>query len=119
MERKERAVRLEDFISWAREGKEVLLEVSLAKRHIVEKVLVEVGSGEEIDAYLLAADFDFRVNGTLYQVSKVYVQGYTSEPLDVSSAQQRIANARLKTDYKRLAEAGVVLEKKFFEEFRI
>jgi len=119
MDGNEKLVRLEDIISWAQEGKEVRMEVSLAKRHIVEKILVEVGDMEEMDAYLLAADFIAQVNDKRVRGSKIYVEGHSSESLDVSAAQQKIANARLKADYNRLAEAGVAFEKKFFEEFRI
>ena len=116
---KEMPVRLEDIISWAKQGKEIKADVVLTKQQIIQKVLLEAGDAEEIDAYLLIGDFTFQVDGKSCKVSKTYLRGYTSEPLDVFAANKNIANDRLKMDYQRLMEAGIKLEQKFFVEFRL
>lgn len=116
---KEMPVRLEDIISWAREGKEIKAEVALTKQDIIQKVLVEAGDAEEIDAYLLIGDFTFQVGDKSYEVSKSYLRGYATESLDVSAANRNIANDRLKMDYQRLMQAGVKLEENYFEKFRL
>ncbi len=112
-------VRLEDIISLVREGKEVKAQVVLTKQDIIQKVLVEAGDPEEIDAYLLTGDFAFQVDGKSYKVSKTYLRGYGSESLEVSAANRNIANTRLKMDYQRLTQAGIKLEEKYFEKFRL
>jgi len=115
---KEMPVRLENIMSWAKEGKEVKADVVLTKQQIIQKALVEASGAEEIAAYLLTGDFTFQVDGKSYEVSKTYLRGYASESFDVSAANRSIANARLKVDYQRLMQAGIKLEEKYFETLR-
>ena len=115
----EKTMRIEDIIALAQQGKGGQAEVKLSTRHIIEKALAEIGEVEDMDAYLPVADFIFEVAGETYTVSKTYLRGYKSESLEARAANQRIANARLKEDYKRLDAAGVKLERQFFEEFHI
>jgi len=70
--KKEMPIRLEDVIHWAKAGKTVKADVELAKEDIVQKVLVEAGDAEEIQAYLLEGYFTFDVHGTTHRVSKTY-----------------------------------------------
>ena len=115
----EMPVRLEDIVSWAREGKEVKTDVGLTKEDIIQKVFTETLDAEEIGAYLLTGHFTFDVDGKIYKVSKTYLRGYASESLHVSAVNRNIANARLKMDYERLGQAGIRLEKKYFEKLRL
>lgn len=116
---KEMPVRLEDIISWVKEGREVKADVELIKEDIIQKVLVEARDAEELDAYLLTGNFTFKMDGKTYGVSKTYLRGYASESVHVSAANRNIANARLKMDYERLTQAGIRLEQKYFEKLRL
>ncbi len=116
---REMPVRLEDIISWVKEGREVKVNVELTKEDIIQKVLVEAGDAEEIHAYLLTGNFAFKLDGKTYRVSKAYLRGYASESVHVSAANRNIANARLKMDYERLMQAGIRLEQKYFEKLRL
>jgi hypothetical protein len=40
--------------------------------------------------------------------------GSSEEPLNETNMNKSIANARLKMDYKRLQDAGIILEETFF-----
>lgn len=116
---KERPITLEESIGWAKEGKTVKADVELIREDIVQKVLVEAGDAEEIDAYLLTGVFTFDVDGKMHKVSKTYLRGYASESVEVSAANKNIANARLKMDYERLVQGGISLEEEYFEKLRL
>jgi hypothetical protein len=109
-------VRLEDFIHLAEQGKDVQLHLELRRQAIKQKVHqgeMEQGEGET-NAYLLIGDYNFRMEGDRYRVSKIYVLGSAEEPADVAQLNSHIANERLKMDYQRLAGAGIILAAKYF-----
>jgi hypothetical protein len=117
--KKEMPIRLEEIIGWAKEGRKVKANVELIREDIVQRVLVEAGDAEEIDAYLLVGNFTFGVDGKMHKVSKTYLRGYASESVELSAANRNIANARLKIDYERLMQGGIRLEEKYFEKLRL
>jgi hypothetical protein len=109
-------VRIEDFISLSVEGKQVDASIELRKKIVSEKV--HPGTFEpmkgEVDMYLLFGDYTFSVGKEVQKISKIYMYGSSEESLDESNVNKSIANARLKMDYKRLRDAKILLEEKFF-----
>jgi hypothetical protein len=108
--------RIEDFIALAKEGKDVHVEIELEKQVVAQKVHPDETEDMkvEIDMYLLIGSYTFRVGKEVKQVSKVYVYGSLEEPAGVFLVNTNIANARLKMDYKRLREANINVEEKYF-----
>ena len=108
--------RIEDFIALAKEGGKVDLEVELIKQLVTQKVHQGVTEDmkDEMDMYLLKADYTFKVGNNTKLVSKVYVFGSSQEPRDVLNVNLHIANARLKMDYQRLNEAKITFGEKYF-----
>ena len=108
--------RIEDFIALAKEGGKVDLEIELRKQLVTQKVPQGVTEDmkDEIDMYLLTADYIFKVGKDMKLVSKVYVFGSSEEPPDVIKVNASIANARLKMDYQRLKAARITFEEKYF-----
>lgn len=108
--------RIEDFIAFAREGKNVHAEVDLRKQVVTQKV--HPGDTEdlktEIDVYLLIGAYTFWIEKEVRQVSKVYMYGSLEEPPNVFWTNVNIANARLKMDYQRLKDAKMTFEEKYF-----
>jgi hypothetical protein len=108
--------RIEDFISLAREGKDIQLTIALKKQLVSQKV--HPGATEEmrdeVDMYLLVGDYSFKIGKDLKQISKVYMYGSTGESMIDSNVNKNIANQRLKTDYKRMLEANIVFEENYF-----
>jgi len=109
-------LRLEDFMSLAREGKDVKLSVSLSKQTFAQKV--HPGDTEEmraeLDMYMLLADYSFNVGSWVKKVSKIYVAGAVGEPLNAGRQNVHVANERLRMDYKRLKEAYIKFEEQYF-----
>jgi len=108
--------RLDDFITIARKGEEVELTIVLDKRLFKRKFAPSTmgDPGDEIDTYILAANYFFVVEGKSHEFTKFYAFGFER---DFPSAVQReidIANERLKMDYKRLRDANIVFLEKFF-----
>jgi len=108
--------RIEDFIALAKEGGKVDLEIELKKQLVTQKVPQGVTEDmkDEIDMYLLTADYIFRVGKDMKLVSKVYVFGSSEEPQNVIKLNSNIANARLSMDYQRLKDANITFEEKYF-----
>jgi hypothetical protein len=108
--------RLEGFITLAKEGKEVNLDIDLKKQIVAQKV--HPGDTEEmrneIEMYLLSGEYTFRVGSESRHISKIYVAGTVRETLDDTKQNISIANARLDMDYKRLREANITFKKKHF-----
>jgi hypothetical protein len=109
--------RLEDFISIAGKGEKVDLTVVLNKRIFTRK-FDSYTSGDpedEIDMYILAADFLFVVAGEAMEVTKYYVSGIEGESLIATKNNLYVANERLKMDYKRLREAKIIFLEKYWD----
>jgi len=126
--------RIEDFIAFAKEGKDVHATIALRKPLVIQKVHPDETEDmkREIDMYLLIATYTFRVEkevkkfSKVYmyeevskgymreEVSKVYMYGSLEESPDAAKVNKSIANARLKADYQRLREANITFEEKYF-----
>jgi hypothetical protein len=109
-------VRIEDFIALSVEGKQVNASIELRKKFVSEKVhpgTFEPRKGE-VDMYLLFGDYTFSVGKDVQIISKIYMYGSSEESLDEANVNKSVANARLKMDYKRLRDAKILLEEKFF-----
>jgi hypothetical protein len=108
--------RLEDFIALAKQGKKVKANIVLKKQLVQEKVHPEetADMSDAVGMYLLLGDFTLSGGGESGTISKVYAFGSTSEPLDGARVNTSIANERLKMDYRRLKEAGIAFDEKFF-----
>lgn len=107
---------LEDFIRLAKEGKTVEVKVELRKQSITQKVQA-AGREEreaELDAYLLVGDYTCTVEGEVYEVPKVYIYGSAEESLRTASMKTNITNERLRRDYRRLKNAKIKIEEKYF-----
>ncbi len=107
--------RLEDVILLAQRGNKIKGEVELLKRPIVLKIHPEAQIVEETEAYLLTAKFKFKVGDQTYEIERIYVMGFPSENFEQEKANLNLANARLKEDFKRLKEAGIEIEERYFE----
>lgn len=109
--------RLEDFISIARKGEKVDLTVVLNKRIFTRKFdSYTTGDPEdEIDMYILSADYLFVVAEKAMEVTKYYVSGIEGESLIATKNNIYVANERLKMDYKRLREAKIIFLEKFWD----
>jgi hypothetical protein len=109
-------VRIEDFIALATEGKRVDASIELKKKFVSEKVhpgTFDTMKGE-VDMYLLFGDYTFSVEKEVKKISKIYIYGSSEESRNETNINKSIANARLKMDYKRLRDAKIILEEKFF-----
>ena len=73
-------------------------------------------SEDEIDMYILSTNYVFVVGGKTNEVTKLYVSGIEGESLNMTKRNIYVANERLKMDYKRLREAKIVFEEKFWDE---
>ncbi len=109
--------RLEDFISLAKSGEEIDLTVSLNKQLFTRKFYSsKSGDAEdEIDMYILSADYIFIARGVQTEVTKLYASGIEGESSDSTIRNIHIANERLKMDYKRLKDAHIIFAEKFWD----
>ena len=110
--------RLEDFISLAGKGEEVALTITLNKQILTRKFEpYTVGEpDDEIDMYIFSADYVFLVEGKTHEVTKLYAFGVEGELLNITKRNITVANERLKMDYKRLREANIGFEEKFWHD---
>ncbi|MDQ7786749.1 MAG: hypothetical protein RDU01_04005 [Thermodesulfovibrionales bacterium] len=110
--------RLEDFISLARKGEKVDLTVTLNKRIFTRKFSPHTAgeSEDEIDMYILSADYFFVIEGNVNEITKFYVSGIEGESTAKTERNIYIANERLKMDYSRLKDAKIVFLEKFWDE---
>jgi len=108
--------RIEDFITLAKEGKDVKVAIDLKKQLVSQKVHPEdiEDVKREIDMYLLIAHYTFRAEEEVNQVSKVYMFAFSEESPDTLKVNTAIANSRLKIDYERLKDAKITFEEKYF-----
>jgi len=110
------ANRIEDFIALAKEGKQVDVSVKLRKQTVSQKLHPEETADMKtaIDMHILFGDYTFTVGENVKKISKSYMFGSAEESLNDAKVDKNIANERLKMDYKRLKEARIVFEEKFF-----
>jgi len=108
--------RLDDFITIARKGKEVELTVVLDKRLFKRKFGPSTmgDSGDEIDTYILAANYFFVGEGKTHEFTKFYAFGFEGDSPSAVQSEIDVANERLKMDYTRLRDANIVFLEKFF-----
>ncbi len=106
--------RLEDFILRAKQGEQIRATVVMRRQSIaiaVHPSMSEEGR-PEVNGYLLMGDYRFAVNGKRHKVSKVYAFGILERSPRAAKLNQNIANERLKTDCRRLRDAGIAVEVK-------
>ena len=104
------------FIDRARRGKKVAVEIVLRKQFVDWR-----GHPDETDdgtgitrTYLLIGDYIGECEDEVSTISKIYVYGFEKEPAAVRKANTFVANQRLKMDYERLKDAGIMFEEKNF-----
>ena len=107
--------RLEDYITIAKEGKSITVEIALREQHVKQKSLSGEIGGDSIkpDTYLLFGDYFFEYEGKRHIVSKIYMYATLEESADATRITRNIANARLKMDYARLKAANIQFEEKY------
>ncbi len=108
--------RLEEILEKAKVAEKKSCSVRIFKQPVKYLVHPEAEITEEMEAFLFTADFDFDIDGKRYVVRKVYATEFATESFEAKLACRNLANARLKEDYKRLKEAGIEMEEKYFEE---
>ena len=108
--------RLEDFVALAKGGEKVRVEIELRKKLIKEKVHPDETDdmSDEMDMYLLMADYMIGAQGVIKTISKIYVMGSVSESLVAASGNKNIANQRLKMDYQRFRDANITFVEKYY-----
>ena len=108
--------RIEDFIALARKGKTVTAAIDVRKQLVEQKIHPDETEEmkNEIDMYLLIADYTFTVGKDVKKVSKVYLYGSAEESLNDAMIDKSIANERLKMDYRRLTKAHIKFEETYF-----
>lgn len=108
--------RLEDFIVLAKKGRAVHVEIKLRKQPVKQKIHPEETEdmSGEIYMYLLIGDYSFSVNSEVQNVTKEYMFGSLEESKYTVEIDRNIANERLKVDYRRLREANITFEEKYF-----
>ena len=108
--------RLEDFINLAESGTKVGVAIDLQKSLFRQKVHPEETDDMNIerDMYFLIGDFNFNCPGQIATISKVYVLGSLGESVTESQVNKHVANERLKMDYQRIKDAGIMFQEKYF-----
>jgi len=109
-------VMLEDFIQLAKDGEDVGVSVELWKEYMpvrVHPAHSEEGKSET-ESYLLIGEYTCSVGKEVHKVPKVYVFGSAEESLEAGRMHKNIANERLKRDYRRLRDAKIKVEEKYF-----
>ena len=109
--------RLEDLIALAISRNKGQFEAKLRKEMVKQDMLPEE-TGEQTarkNRYLLIADFSMIGSGGKNRtVTKVYAFGDIQETVSEQEVIRSIANERLKMDYQRLRDAGIVCKETFF-----
>ncbi len=108
-------LRLQDVIEKAKKAQKATGEVVLLKRPVKFLVHPEAELVEEKEARIYAALFKFNIDDEIMLVEKTYVIEFITESPEEMMLNRNLANARLKDDYKRLKEAGIEIEEKYFE----
>jgi hypothetical protein len=108
--------RLEDFIQLAKKGNRIELKVDLRKQSMMQNVDSDEADGksDNIETYILVADYTFTMAGRPHKVSKVYMYAVATESRKTTRASAAIANLRLQLDYDRLKAANIAFSEAFF-----
>ena len=116
MNNKDEIGRLEYFIGLARKGKRIKAEIELRKQPMIQKVHPSETPDmkDEINTYILIADYTFELDEPSHKVSKVYMFAVAEESVDAARINRNIANARLNMDYQRLKAVNIEFQEKFF-----
>jgi hypothetical protein len=109
-----RVSRLKDFIALAKEGQHIEASIDLKKLIVIPKVH-QAENERETEMYILLGEYSFKVEGEVKKVSKTYMYGISEESTKLTLREMHIANERLKTDYKRLRKANIIIERKYFQ----
>jgi hypothetical protein len=115
MERTE-VFRLEHFIALAKKGQHIEASIDLKKHIITKKFHIEETESMkgETEMYLLQAEYNFKVEGEVKKVSKIYIFGTSEESIMTTHQNVLFANERLKMDYERLNNAHITFEERYF-----
>jgi hypothetical protein len=108
--------RLEHFISLAKEGIQIQALIDLQKKDVIPAAdpHQKPEDAKSNTMYLLIGEYSFTVAGETQKVSKVYAYGTYTYSRDSLKQNMHFANDRLKMDYKRLREAKIKFDEKFF-----
>lgn len=108
--------RLENYISLAKEGKNIQALIDLQKKIVIPALNPEKTEDTESNnnMYLLVGEYSFTVTGEAHKVLKVYAFGTFSHSRDSLEQNMRFANERLKIDYERLRNVKIEFEEKYF-----
>jgi hypothetical protein len=108
--------RLEYFIERAQSGKKVGVEVTLRREQVEQRVHPDETDDKTgiLHMYLLFGDYLCECEGEVSTVSKIYVYGLGDESGKNGQVNKNLANARLKMDYRRLKDAQIDFEEKYF-----
>jgi hypothetical protein len=68
---------------------------------------------QDMDMYLIIGNYTFTIDNNTHRVSKVYMYASVEQPLHEEMVNRSITNERLKMDYKRLKEAGIIVEERY------
>lgn len=111
-----RKERLEGFIELAKSGQQLRILVDLYARNVKQLGHPDETDDimDELDMSLLVADFSALGIDDEPRVTKVYAVSPINEKEVDAKITRHIANERLKMDYKRLQDAHIELEEKYF-----
>jgi hypothetical protein len=109
--------RLENYIVLAKKGESIRASIELSKQTIKMGVATngESGPGIEMEAFLLLGTYRFILGGEVRSVSKVYALCAGQGGIEEEKRDKKVADERLRMDYKRLKEAGIEIEDRYFE----
>ncbi len=108
--------RLEDFIIFAKQGRDIGLEVELLKHNATKNLQCEKNDAFEKleDIYFLTVRYSFDLEGKIYTISKIYSYGNLNDSSHIYITSLKNANERLRVDYERLKSAKIAFKETYF-----
>ena len=108
--------RLEYFIRLAKRGKKVDVEITLRKELVEQRVHPDQTDDMTgmTHMYLLFGDYLCECEGEVSTISKIYMYGTAEESVAASQVNKGVANERLKMDYRRIKDARIRFQEKYF-----